>query len=235
MKPDFSAQLPDLAQNSTNVPNCDQVIDMEQGDFENLEGSPILDAYGRRHFLGLSAAAAAGVILANGNKADAGLFGYSARPVAGIPASWARQKGKDVYRYANYIKSLRLRNITPRMVIAPHFKRRGRTGNSLPPRSMWKKMGPTLKVIDRMSREMGVPVRVILSAYRSPHYNRAVGGKSRSYHMSNMAVDVVFRGVSPWHAASVARRLRDGGKFKGGIGRYYGFVHVDTRGENVDW
>ena len=185
--------------------------------------------------MGVTGATAA-AMMAGSTESDAGLFGYSSKPVAGIPASWVRLRGKDVYRYANYIKGLRLRYITPRMVLAPHFKTRGNVMNSLPPRSMWKKIGPTLKVIDRMAREMGVPVQHILSVYRSPSYNYAVRGKSRSLHKENRAVDVVFKGASSSHVARVARYLRDKKrKFKGGVGRYYGFVHVDTRGHNVDW
>ncbi len=194
----------------------------------------ILDAYGRRSFMGVTAAATAGLFLAS-DQADAGLFGYSSKPVAGIPESWVRLKGKDVYRYANFVKSLRLKNITPRMVLAPHFKTRGYTKNDLPPKKLWKKMGPTLKIVDKMASEMGVPVKSIISAYRSPRYNRAVRGKSHSLHMVNQAVDVVFRGVSPYHVARVARHLRDKRKFKGGVGRYRSFVHIDTRGYNADW
>ena len=83
------------------------------------------------------------------------------------------------------------------MVLAPHFKTRGRTHNSLPPKTQWKQMAATLKVVDKMISQMGAPLREITSAYRSPRYNRAVGGKSGSYHMQNMALDLQFRGVSP--------------------------------------
>ncbi|MGJ8678579.1 MAG: D-Ala-D-Ala carboxypeptidase family metallohydrolase [Akkermansiaceae bacterium] len=205
----------------------------------HADQNAVLDEYGRvvsrRGFLTGTAMAAAGLVLSAG-EAEAGLFGYSSKPVAGIPESWVRLKGKNVYKYANFVAGLRLRNITPRMVLAPHFKTRGYTANSLPPSKMWKKMGPTLKIVDRMAGEIGRPVEVILSAYRSPRYNWAVGGKSRSLHMSNQAVDVVFRDVSPRHAASVARYLRDRKrKFSGGIGQYNSFVHIDTRGYNADW
>ena len=202
---------------------------------ELLQQPGALAGYGRRKFIGVVSATAAGLIIGT-DDSDAGWFGYSRKPVAGIPQSWVELKGLNVNRYANFIKSLRLRNITPRMVLAPHFKTRGSVVNSLPPKSMWKKMGPTLKIIDRMASEMGLPVQHILSAYRSPRYNSAVHGKSRSLHKANQAVDVVFRGASPYHVANVARHLRDKkGKFKGGIGRYSGFVHVDTRGYNADW
>ena len=211
----------------------DKIINTENSKKDAQDGV-ILDAYGRRSFMGVAAAATAGFLLGS-DDADAGLFGYSSKPVAGIPSSWVKLKGENVYRYANFVKGLRLRHITPRMVLAPHFKTRGRTTNDLPPKKLWKKMGPTLKIVDKMAGEMGVSVKSIISAYRSPRYNYAVRGKSQSLHMANQAVDVIFRGVSPYHAARVARRLRDKRKFKGGVGSYSSFVHVDTRGYNADW
>ena len=217
----------------------DHFIVQQSGDEQAGGDAPlVLDAYGRscgrRQFMGVAGAAAAGLILSL-DEAEAGLFGYSSSSVPGIPQAWVRAKGLDVNRYASYIQKLRLKNITPRMVLAPHFKTRGRVQNTLPPKSSWKKMGATLKVIDRLSNEMGVPVKSILSAYRCPRYNRAVGGKSRSYHMSNVAIDIQFHGASSWRVASVARYLRKKRKFEGGVGRYSSFVNTDTRGHNVDW
>ena len=215
-----------------------QALEVDGAQTEECDAPLVLDSYGRRcgrrRFLGVAGAAAAGMVLSS-NEADASWFGYSSSAVSGIPQAWVNAKGPDVNRYANYVKKLRLKNITPRMVLAPHFKTRGRVRNTLPPKKTWKKMGATLKVIDQLSSEMGVPVKSILSAYRCPRYNRAVGGKSRSYHMSNIAIDIQFHGASPWRVASVARFLRKRKKFEGGIGRYGSFVHVDTRGFNVDW
>ena len=169
-------------------------------------------------------------------RAQAALFSsMSDKPVPGIPHAWVQAKGTDVLRYANYVQSLNLRNITPRMVLAPHFKTRGRTRNCLPPKEQWKKIASTLKVADKMVTRMNAPLREITSAYRSPRYNRAVGGKSRSYHMQNIALDLQFRGVSASHANYVAKKLRKEGVFKGGIGRYPSFTHIDTRGTNVSW
>ena len=199
-------------------------------------GMPVcLKPVDRRQFLATAGMVTAGVMI-GAPRAEATFFGLmDDKPVPGIPHAWVQAKGSDVLRYARFIQSLRLRNITPRMVLAPHFKTRGRVQNSLPPKSYWKKMAPTLKVIDRMVKRIGAPVLEITSAYRSPRYNRAVGGRSRSYHMQNMACDIKFRGVSPYHAAYVAKQLRAQGYYKGGIGRYSSFLHLDTRGENVDW
>ncbi len=192
-------------------------------------------ASSRRKFLATAGIATAGIIIGAPNSEGAffGLMGD--KPVPGIPHAWVQAKGSDVLRYARYIQNLNLRNITPRMVLAPHFKTRGRTHNTLPPKTYWKKIGPTLKVIDKMVTRIGAPLREITSAYRSPRYNRAVGGKSRSYHMQNMACDIQFRGVSPYHVAYVAKQMRRQGYYKGGVGLYSSFVHIDTRGSNATW
>jgi hypothetical protein len=192
-----------------------------------------LNLTGRRRFLGVLGAFTSTCMMSL-QSAKAGLF-YSTKPVAGIPKSWVDQKGTDVLRYANYIKGLNLKNVTPYMVLHPHFKTRGRTKNSLPPRYMWKRIAPTLRVIDAMSSSMRSPVSELLSIYRSPTYNRAVRGRSRSQHLQNQAIDVRFKGVSAYTVSRVARSIRSQGKFSGGVGRYSSFTHVDTRGHNADW
>ena len=195
--------------------------------------------YHRRNFINTAGVTTASVLL--GAPAVGGgffneLFGiYSENKVKGIPDDWVKHAGLSVYQYGNYILGLKLNHITPRMVMEPHFKSRRGTLNSLPPKKLWKKIGPTLKVIDKLCDDIGLPVKEIISAYRSPEYNKAVRGKSRSYHMSNQALDVTFCKTSPWRVAKAARQLRAKKVFKGGIGRYSGFVHIDTRGFNVDW
>ena len=202
-----------------------------KNDKDKEEG--VLSGMGRRRFLGW-VTAFGGSLIFGAREAKAGLF-YSTRAVKGIPQSWVDEKGLDVLRYANYIKGLRLKNLTPYMVLFPHFRSRGRTRNSLPPRYMWRNIAKTLRVIDAMSSYMRAPVKPLTSVYRSPRYNRAVRGRSRSQHLQNRAIDVQFKGVSAYTVSVVARRLRRAGRFKGGVGRYSSFTHVDTRGSNADW
>lgn len=187
----------------------------------------------RRRFTAIFTLATTSLILGV-NKAHAGLF-YSTKPVSGIPSAWVKEKGNDILRYANYIKGLKLSNITPYMVIKPHFKKRGRISNEIPPRYMWKRIGATLKVIDRLAYELNSPVKELLSVYRSPRYNRSCGGKSRSQHMENRAIDVKFSRASSYAAARKAKQMRDKGWFKGGLGTYSSFMHIDTRGSNATW
>ena len=156
--------------------------------------------------------------------------------VVGIPDEWRSIAGEDVDKYARYILSYNFKNITPRMVLSPHFKSRRGVKNTLPPRKMWKKIIPTLKAVDELCDQIGLPIDEMLSAYRCPDYNKAVRGNRGSYHMTNQAIDVVFKRTSAWRVARAAKHLRDDKKaFKGGIGLYRGFVHIDTRGENANW
>lgn len=196
---------------------------------------PSESSFSRRGFLTKASVVVAGVVIA-APKADAAFFGLrNDKPVPGIPDAWVRAKGGDVMEYARHIQKLGLRNISPRMVLYPHFKTRGSVSNSLPPKSQWKNISSTLKVIDKMTTRIGSPLKDFISAYRSPRYNRAVGGARSSCHMRNIACDIQYSGVSPSHVTYIAKQLRSKGYFKGGVGRYSSFVHVDTRGTNASW
>jgi len=96
-------------------------------------------------------------------------------------------------------------------------------------------MGQSLKVADRVGATLGMPVKEVTSAYRSPAYNRRCpGAKPNSWHTRNYALDLQFN-TSPRNVAAAARRLRKAGYFKGGVGRYSSFTHIDSRGSNADW
>lgn len=175
--------------------------------------------------------------LASTTPASAFLFGGGKKDVdlSGLPQTWVNMQGRNLEEYADYLAGLKLKYVTPRQVIQAHAKRRGSCWNMIPPKSLWKNMKPTLKAVDRVAAELNQPVREVLSAYRSPQYNaRCSGAKRRSWHMSNVAIDVKFH-ARPSTVAHVARHLRSRGKFSGGVGRYYSFTHIDTRGQNVDW
>jgi len=155
--------------------------------------------------------------------------------VGGFPEEWVRMQGRNLKDYTAYINSLKLRNVSAQDVISAHAKERSPVWNMLPPRQWWPRMGYTLRVIDRISSEMNVPVKEIVSAYRSPEYNaRCRGAKTHSWHQANVAADVKFD-TSARNVTRAARSLRDRGLFKGGVGGYSGFTHIDTRGTNVNW
>jgi len=75
----------------------------------------------------------------------------------------------------------------------------------------------------------------ITSSYRSPEYNRAVGGAPLSQHKRFNAADLQCDGVTPHEVFKILEAWRWQGKFKGGLGQYPTFVHIDTRGSNATW
>lgn len=152
-----------------------------------------------------------------------------------LPSDWARHQGSLINDYSRYLTSLKLNAISPQQVIEAHAKCKGDIWNCLPPKTWWTRMGYTLRVADRIAREMNVHEVEVISAYRCPAYNaHCAGAKSGSWHQANVAVDVKFP-VNPSKVTAAARNLRDRGLFKGGVGGYWNFTHIDTRGENVNW
>jgi Peptidase M15 len=152
-----------------------------------------------------------------------------------IPADWMPRLGSLLPNYADYLEHIKLRNLSVRQMIAPHAKSHGSVHNTLPPRSMWRNIRSTLKVVDSLAGRLDLPVYEVVSAYRTRAYNaRCPGAKSNSYHICNNAMDIVFK-CPPGKVAAMARAMRATGLFKGGVGRYRGFTHIDTRGANADW
>lgn len=75
---------------------------------------------------------------------------------------------------------------------------------------------------------------IITSGYRSPAYNKSIGGTNNSYHVQGMAADIQVRNVNPVIVGMYAQTIG-----VGGIGLYAyvsnGFVHVDTRPQQYRW
>ena len=104
--------------------------------------------------------------------------------------------------------------------------------NTDPPRSLWPSLLAVVKVADEARHRLGRPLR-INSAYRSPAYNRALPGAAKnSIHTQGGALDL---SGSPATLHKILTQMRREGLFRGGIGRYKTFVHVDVRGRNADW
>jgi len=187
----------------------------------------------RRNFLGCIGLA--GLACAAGSAPAMAASAPNRIDLTGLPPEWVRMQGQTLLDYTRYVHSLRLRFITTEQVVTAHAKSHGSTWNTLPPKAWWNRVGYTLRVVDRLALYMRMPVKEILSAYRSPAYNRGCSGaKSGSWHQANMAVDVVFP-TRPSAVTAMARNVRDRGLFKGGVGSYDTFTHVDTRGENINW
>jgi len=106
--------------------------------------------------------------------------------------------------------------------------------NGYPPKSKWKNIVEGVKILDKLRKEIGLPIR-ITSSYRADKYNKRVGGASKSLHKEFKALDIQCSGLSPARLYHKLKKYRDAGEFKGGLSEYKTFVHIDTRGENADW
>lgn len=110
--------------------------------------------------------------------------------------------------------------------------------NADPPERLWPNVIPLVRVLDQVRSQINQPMKLI-SVYRSPAYNKSVGGASKSEHMDFTAADftVPGSGSGPVDWAQIVHGLRVRKLFSGGIGVYPGqnFVHVDVRGYNANW
>lgn len=85
-------------------------------------------------------------------------------------------------------------------------------------------------MLELVRSHFGRPV-MIVSGYRSPEYNRKVGGATNSYHTKGMAADIQIDGIDPQQVHGFCDLA-----FKtGGVGRYETFTHVDCRSYRARW
>lgn len=96
-----------------------------------------------------------------------------------------------------------------------------------------KELAKNLQVI---RDEIGQPLYISGSGYRTPEHNKKVGGAPKSQHLTASAADISSPGMSPKDLAAVIEQLIIEDRVKqGGIGIYPGFVHYDIRGTRARW
>lgn len=88
-----------------------------------------------------------------------------------------------------------------------------------------------VELLQKIRDHFGAPI-TINSAYRTPEYNKKVGGSTYSQHQYGKAADIVVKGVKPAEVAAYAEQLMPS---YGGVGRYSTFTHVDVRDEKSRW
>ena len=77
------------------------------------------------------------------------------------------------------------------------------------------------------------PIR-INSGYRTPEYNKKVGGAAKSQHLTASAADIIMS-VTPRIVQEAIEQLQIDEKIKqGGLGRYSVFTHYDI-GKYRNW
>lgn len=97
----------------------------------------------------------------------------------------------------------------------------------------WTRLQPEVRIRLMKLQEAFGKQLIVNSGYRSPAYNRSVGGAAKSLHMDGMAVDITWSGITISSREEFIRKAREIG-FRG-IGRYgTRFVHIDI-GPRREW
>lgn len=71
----------------------------------------------------------------------------------------------------------------------------------------------------------------IVSGYRCSIHNKSIHGAEHSQHMYGKAADITVDNIPVAKLLLVAEPIF----YDGGIGKYTGFIHVDSRGVLVRW
>lgn len=121
----------------------------------------------------------------------------------------------------------------------PHFRlddsRCHDTARTQVPKTLHRKCRNHAFNLEQLRHELGDQPISILSWYRTPAYNRQIGGATYSQHINAVATDmsrqwVELVGRAKFNAAA------DKVFHDGGVGRYpAGSVHVDSRGVRARW
>tara|TARA_X000000950_G_scaffold289460_1_gene413744 strand:- start:5496 stop:6011 length:516 start_codon:yes stop_codon:yes gene_type:complete len=95
-----------------------------------------------------------------------------------------------------------------------------------------KELAKNLEII---RAKFNKPIQII-SGYRTPEYNKSIGGATKSQHMLGKAADIRINGVTSKEIKEVILKLINEGKIsQGGVGSYPSFVHYDVRGVKARW
>lgn len=152
-----------------------------------------------------------------------------------LPPSWVAAQGSCLPAYETYLNKLKLKHIKTKDIIAAHAKYRKGVWNSIPPKKYWRNILVTLRVADKIADRLNANVTSITSVYRSPAYNdKCSGAHPDSLHKTNYALDIKYN-THTYKVVKEAEKIRKEGYYKGGIGRYATFTHIDCRGQNNDW
>lgn len=87
-------------------------------------------------------------------------------------------------------------------------------------------------LLEEIRQHFNRPITIV-SGYRTPSYNRAIGGASQSQHVLGTAADITISTINPLLICRAAETLLGN---SGGIGHYVDrFTHVDVRNNRSRW
>lgn len=117
--------------------------------------------------------------------------------------------------------------------ITEHFvyhEFRCRDGTDYPPVWLRSRLTPLCLQLEIIRTAFDGMKVTILSGYRTPEYNRKIGGAERSQHCEGRAADIDVYGIAPSVVHAKCLELyREGKLLIGGLGDYPTFTHLDVR------
>jgi uncharacterized protein YcbK (DUF882 family) len=106
--------------------------------------------------------------------------------------------------------------------------------NHNPPPELWENIKDAAIVADEARERMGCSIKII-SGYRSPAYNKSIGGAKNSLHSQFRALDLVPTNGKVSELYRILRDLRmEGYAGARGLGKYRTFCHTDN-GPRREW
>ncbi len=104
------------------------------------------------------------------------------------------------------------------------------------PRGVVGNIQVVMEQLEVLRAELGGKPITVISGYRSPAHNSAVGGATRSQHLCGRASDIRVADYTPAQVhAKIEELIAAGRMLQGGLGIYDTFVHYDTRGRRARW
>lgn len=124
------------------------------------------------------------------------------------------------------------------MKITPHFKLSEfhcKDGSPYPEEWIESRLTPLCEALEKIREDAGGAL-IVNSGYRTPAYNKKLGGVEKSQHVQGRAADIQCPGLLSRDLANIIRDLIKSGEIPaGGVGLYSSFVHYDTRGRFTFW
>ncbi len=125
------------------------------------------------------------------------------------------------------------------MQITPHFKLAEfncKNGVAYPAEWVQRRLKPLCEALERIRCEFGGAAIIITSGYRTPEYNKQIGGSKKSQHCEGIAADFKVEGVDARTVYAVCEKLIEKRAIpEGGLGSYKTWVHYDQRGHKARW
>lgn len=173
---------------------------------------------------------------------------------------------KGLFAYSRPKGFIRVKQIDLNIFVSPHFRLKQflcKQESGYP--KFIALQSKTLSMLEgflQYVNDSGYPIDTfgVISAYRTPYYNRKIGNVSNSRHVYGDAMDLFIdrdkdgrlddldgnkqlnsNDVQVLYRLAIEFQQQSGGIYAGGIGKYQprshhgGFVHIDHRGYNARW